>query len=238
VCLVAAACAALPDIDYVGWPFPHRSITHSIVFAVGVAVAAAFVLFRSPEWKQDRARIAVALGLAALSHSVLDGLSSYSFGIEYFAPFSSQRFRLAWTPLGNAQGHLASQLLQEFIVVLLPALVLGWLAFRLGRRRRPNITVSAIVLSRHGRPAWDYRTPIPGRDFAGWRRMRKRRSINKPRAVTSVRLSAARRSCRRHRRSSTRPTSHPSTPVTTGGIFRRTCRLLSVKIRCLPAFGL
>ena len=143
VCRVAAACAALPDIDYVGWPFPHRSITHSIVFAVGVAVVAAFVFFRRPEWKQDRARIAVALGLAALSHGVLDGLSSYSFGIEYFAPFSSQRYRLAWTPLGNAQGHLASQLLQELIVVLLPAVVLGWLAFRLrGRQRPPNIAAA------------------------------------------------------------------------------------------------
>lgn len=30
--------------------------------------------------------------------------------------------------------------------------------------------MSTIILSRHGRPAWDYRTPIPGRAFAEWRR--------------------------------------------------------------------
>ena len=27
-----------------------------------------------------------------------------------------------------------------------------------------------IVLARHGRPAWDFRTPICGRDFGAWRR--------------------------------------------------------------------
>jgi len=30
--------------------------------------------------------------------------------------------------------------------------------------------VTTIVLSRHGKPDWDYRTPIPGRAFAEWRR--------------------------------------------------------------------
>ena len=30
--------------------------------------------------------------------------------------------------------------------------------------------MSTIVLCRHGRPAWDYRTPIPGRAYAQWRR--------------------------------------------------------------------
>ena len=27
-----------------------------------------------------------------------------------------------------------------------------------------------IILARHGKPAWDFRTPIPGRAFAEWRR--------------------------------------------------------------------
>ena len=30
--------------------------------------------------------------------------------------------------------------------------------------------MSTIILARHGRPACDYRTPIPGRAFAEWRR--------------------------------------------------------------------
>jgi membrane-bound metal-dependent hydrolase YbcI (DUF457 family) len=139
VCLVAAACAALPDIDYLGWPVAHRSITHSLAFALAGALLATAMFFRSAEWREQRARIAVILGLAFLSHGLLDGLSTYSYGIEYFAPFSPHRFRLWWTPLGDPEGRLAGQLIQEALVVLLPAAVIAWLAFRVrGRQRRAN----------------------------------------------------------------------------------------------------
>jgi inner membrane protein len=131
LCLAAAACAALPDIDYFGWPVAHRGITHSIAFAVGGAVVATALLFRA---REDRMRVALVLFLAFLSHSLLDGLSSYSTGIAYFAPFSSERFRLPWTPLGDSEDRLSGQLVQEVFVVLLPAFVLSWLAFRVRRR--------------------------------------------------------------------------------------------------------
>jgi inner membrane protein len=142
VCLVAAACAALPDIDVIGAPlhladaslFAHRAITHSLVFAVLAAAVATLVFFRSPQWTQRRARIAVILGLALLSHGCLDALSRYSWGVEFFAPFSQQRFRFPWTPLGDPNGDLAGQLAREAIVVLLPAVVLAWLAFRVRDR--------------------------------------------------------------------------------------------------------
>jgi inner membrane protein len=134
VCLVAAACAALPDIDYFGWPVAHRAITHSLAFAVVGAVAATFIFFRGPQWVQQRSRLALVFGLALLSHGCLDALSTYSFGIEFFAPFSQQRFRFPWTPLGDPTGELAGQLVQEAIVVLLPAVVLAWLAFRVRDR--------------------------------------------------------------------------------------------------------
>jgi len=134
VCLVAAACAAVPDIDYFGWPVAHRAITHSLAFAVVGAVAATFTFFRGPQWAQQRARLALVFGLALLSHGCLDALSTYSFGIEFFAPFSEQRFRFPWTPLGDPNGDFVGQLVQETIVVLLPAVVLAWLAFRVRGR--------------------------------------------------------------------------------------------------------
>lgn len=142
VCLVAAACAALPDIDYFGWPVPHRGITHSVAAAFIIGVVATVIFLNGPEWRQSRTRIAVTLALAALSHGLLDGLSTYSFGIEYLAPFSTQRFRLWWTPLGDPQGRLGAQLTQDAIVVLLPAVLLGWLAFRRGRDRRAKIAAA------------------------------------------------------------------------------------------------
>ena len=135
LCLVAATCAALPDIEYLGWPVAHRGITHSLAFAVVGALAVSAVFFRSPQWKLHGGRVAITLALAFLSHGVLDGLSTYSVGVEYFAPFSSHRFRLWWTPLGDPEGRLIGQLIQEVLVVLLPAVLLGWLAFQVRSRQ-------------------------------------------------------------------------------------------------------
>lgn len=138
VCVVAAACAALPDSDAIGWVlgvpdsslFAHRAITHSLVFAVAAAALATIEFFQGDEWRQTRTRIALLLGLALLSHACLDALSTYSLGVEFFAPFSQQRFRFPWTPLGDPTGTLVGQLAQEGAVVLLPALVIGWLGLK------------------------------------------------------------------------------------------------------------
>jgi len=130
VCIVAAACAVLPDIDYFGWPVAHRSLTHSLAFAIAAAAAATFIFFHDPQWSRQRARIALALGLAALSHGFLDALSSYSYGVAFFAPFSQQRYRFPSTPLGTPAGSLAGQLVQEALVLFLPAVLLAWLAFK------------------------------------------------------------------------------------------------------------
>lgn len=141
VCIVAAACAALPDIDVLGWPlhitegsaFGHRAITHSLAFAIVTAVAATIVCFRGPQWANGRVRIALILGLALLSHACLDALSTYSAGVEFFAPFSQQRFRFPWTPLGNPAGGLAGQLVQDAVFVLLPAILIGLLGIKVRR---------------------------------------------------------------------------------------------------------
>jgi inner membrane protein len=142
VCVAGAACAALPDIDLLGWPlhlsdaspFAHRAITHSLAFALIGALVMTAVFFRSEQLRR-RARVAVVLGLAFLSHSCLDALSTYSLGIGFFVPFSPQRYRFPWTPLGDPAGTLAGQLTQEALVLLLPAVLLAWLAFRLRSRR-------------------------------------------------------------------------------------------------------
>ena len=134
VCLVAAACAALPDIDVLGFA-AHRGITHSIAFAVVAAVVGTLALFPGTEMRTRR-QIALILLVALLSHSCLDALSQYSLGIEFFAPFSDERFRFVWTPLRRS-GALIDQLVQEALVVFLPAVVLAWLGLRVRRRVEP-----------------------------------------------------------------------------------------------------
>lgn len=132
VCLAAAACAMLPDIDVIGFA-PHRAITHSILFEVLAGLVAALVLFRGTEPRTRRV-IALTLVIAALSHSCFDALSRYSLGIEFFAPFSDARYRFPWTPLGRPDNEVMAQLVQEAFVVFLPAMIVAWLGLRLRHR--------------------------------------------------------------------------------------------------------
>lgn len=130
VCIAAAICAALPDIDLLFAPLiEHRAITHSLTFAFVIALLSPGIVLPGPTWREGW-RIATVLGIAILSHSCLDALSRYSYGVEFVAPFSEQRYRFLWTPLGDAAGRLSHQLLQETLVVLLPALLLVWLGLR------------------------------------------------------------------------------------------------------------
>ncbi len=131
-CVAAAACAALPDIDVIGSLFHvsnasllgHRGITHSLAFGLAGAALATMI------WFGGNARIALTLGLAFLSHACLDAFSTYSVGVAFLAPFSQQRFRFLWTPLGAPGGGVAGQLVQEGVVVLAPAVLIGWLGIK------------------------------------------------------------------------------------------------------------
>lgn len=142
--IVAAACAALPDID---WPwnvattslFSHRAITHSLLFAAVSAALATWLCFTRPQRSINGKTILLVLGCAALSHACLDALSSYSYGIEFFAPFWQQRLRFLWTPLGRPGGTVAGQLRQELFVVFLPAVVLATVGLWVRRTRRGAI---------------------------------------------------------------------------------------------------
>lgn len=128
VSVAAAICAALPDIDVLGAPYiAHRGITHSLLFVITVTALARLVFSPRKTWP--------LLGLALLSHSLLDALSTYSVGIAFFAPFSSARYRFLWTPLGDPQGRLVHQLEQEVFLVLLPALLAIGLGLRARRTR-------------------------------------------------------------------------------------------------------
>ena len=108
----------------------HRGITHSLLFAFTAAALATALFFRGRgRW------IFVVLTVALLSHGLLDACSRYSVGLAFFAPFSDQRYRFVWTPLGDPAGRLSYQFLQEGLVVLVPALLAIWLGLRIRRAR-------------------------------------------------------------------------------------------------------
>lgn len=95
------------------------------------SLMATILYYRDRDLTQPRVRIAGILGLALVSHACLDALSTYSVGVQFLAPFSQQRFRFLWTPLGAA--GLKGQLVQEAIVVLVPAVLLAWLGLKVRR---------------------------------------------------------------------------------------------------------
>jgi len=103
----AAVCAALPDIDVLGFKmgisyhdvWGHRGMTHSIAFALLIGVLVAFVLCKGKVKASPFIRYALVLFLATLSHGIFDAMTSGGLGIAFFAPFDETRYFLPWRPI-------------------------------------------------------------------------------------------------------------------------------------------
>jgi len=101
LCLAAVVASVLPDADAFGYwagvpyesPFGHRGFTHSLFFALLVALACTALAPRlgAPRW--------IVFGvvlLAAASHGCLDAMTTGGHGIAFFAPFSNARYHFPW----------------------------------------------------------------------------------------------------------------------------------------------
>jgi inner membrane protein len=120
-----AVCAVLPDIDLIATVFwsgghgVHRTITHSIPFAVFVAgLVAVCIKPLIPEGYTTR--LAIHLALATASHGVLDALTTYEMGVAFFSPFSSERYVM---PIDGRSA--------EFWFVFVPLVLITGLALRI-----------------------------------------------------------------------------------------------------------
>lgn len=99
--------AVLPDVDAIGhWlgvptssVFGHRGITHSLSFALLAGLATAWLLTRPAATREQRARLALYLVLAMVSHGVLDAFTNGGPGIAFFAPFSDARCFFPFRPI-------------------------------------------------------------------------------------------------------------------------------------------
>jgi inner membrane protein len=98
-------CSMLPDLDVVGFRFGvpyghllgHRGLSHSIAFAVILSVCLAWLL---PIAAQGSRLILFGfLFLSAMSHGLLDALTSGGLGVAFFAPFENSRYFFPWRPI-------------------------------------------------------------------------------------------------------------------------------------------
>ncbi|HVY05305.1 MAG TPA: metal-dependent hydrolase [Burkholderiales bacterium] len=147
--LAGVVAAILPDLDVIGiqlgvergTQFAHRGFTHSLAFALGVALACAFAA-RSLRTPALVAFLYVFVSTA--SHGVLDSFTNGGNGIAFLWPFSDERFYAPWRVIEVSYigaGWLLSArgltvLASELLWVWLPAALLGF-GLMLARRKTP-----------------------------------------------------------------------------------------------------
>jgi len=142
------AAAVMPDLDVIAFRFGipyadqlgHRGMSHSLAFALAVAVLGALTLRR---WRVPAGTSLWFLFVAGASHGLLDMLTTGGLGIAILWPWSGERFfapvqvirvsPLALRDFLTARG--LAVLVSELTWVWLPAAGAG-VAIWLARRRR------------------------------------------------------------------------------------------------------
>jgi inner membrane protein len=105
---LGVVCSTIPDLDVVGFRFGisyrhvlgHRGLSHSILFA---AFLGGCLMWLVPPEAQSptasRLTVFTFLFLSALSHGMLDAMTSGGLGVAFFAPFDNARYFLPWRPI-------------------------------------------------------------------------------------------------------------------------------------------
>lgn len=102
--LAAMIASILPDADAVGFRlgipygsmFGHRGFSHSIAFALLLGLLGMLCA----KWLHSKRMTAFfILFFAALSHGLLDALTSGGYGVAFFSPFSNERYFFPWHPI-------------------------------------------------------------------------------------------------------------------------------------------
>jgi inner membrane protein len=138
--LAGIGCAIAPDLDSIGFAFGiryggllgHRGLSHSLAFALVLAIAASVTLFRKELREGLGARILPYLFLATASHGLLDAFTNGGLGIAFFSPFDATRHFFPFRPIEVSpinvrrvfQGRGPEVLLSEALWVGAPSLAL------------------------------------------------------------------------------------------------------------------
>ena len=139
--LLGMLCAVLPDADVLsfqfgipyGSMFGHRGFTHSIVFAILLALVMVSLFYRKEKkFTGPWVGLFAYLFLCTLSHGLLDALTDGGLGVAFFSPFSNERYFFSFRPVRvsplDAGGFFTARgwviLKSELIWIWIPSLVL------------------------------------------------------------------------------------------------------------------
>lgn len=140
--VASIVCAMLPDADVIGFAFHipyesmfgHRGFTHSVFFAVLVAIIVQFTLFRNENLSTKNGKlIFLVIFCSTVSHPIFDMFTNGGHGVALFAPFSNHRYFFPWfrpilvSPIGVDgifSGYGLRVLFSELLFIGLPCLFL------------------------------------------------------------------------------------------------------------------
>jgi inner membrane protein len=138
--LVGAVCTVVPDLDSIGFfrgvPYGsllgHRGLTHSLLFALALALILAPFSRRFSQ-KASLLTVTGFLFLCTASHGLLDALTNGGLGVALFSPFVQHRYFFPWRPIAvsplSVSRFLAGRglrvLWSELRWVVLPSLITG-----------------------------------------------------------------------------------------------------------------
>lgn len=135
VAVAGAVLSIVPDADVAAFaldipyshPLGHRGFSHSIAFAALTALAAALALRARP-----RPSAFAFLFLCAVSHPLLDAMTTGGLGVAFFAPLSNERYFLPWRPIRVSpigprffSGRAVAVLVSEVMWVWVPCAVVA-----------------------------------------------------------------------------------------------------------------
>lgn len=102
--IAGVACSVLPDLDVIGFAYGvsygdalgHRGLSHSLLLAFGTGLLA---WLAAPLLRARRGAAFFVCGGTALTHILLDAMTTGGLGVAFFWPWSEARFFLPWRPI-------------------------------------------------------------------------------------------------------------------------------------------
>ena len=135
-------CSVLPDLDVIGFSYGvsygdamgHRGLSHSLLFALCTGCAAFLV---APWLKARRFTAFLVCGGAALTHILLDAMTTGGLGVAFFWPWSEERHFLPWRPIAVSPFSLERLFSERGVRVFVTEAQWVWL---------PSIVAAALVV--------------------------------------------------------------------------------------------
>jgi inner membrane protein len=151
---LSAFCAVVPDADVIafsfglrGTMFGHRGFSHSLLFALLLALVVVCLAFRrTPAFSKGWWKLVLYFFIVTASHGLLDALTDGGSGVAFFAPFDATRYFFPWRPIEVSPISLdrffsprgLEVLKSELVWIWIPAILLvaaAWLYRRLRATR-------------------------------------------------------------------------------------------------------